>query len=277
MSSSPSEDLLFICVAHIGEARPLIASLDLRPIPNSPYSLFSRDSLVLIVTGQGAHAMAGGCGYAAGRFRSKLTAWLNVGLCGHPDAALGSVLLADKVEDTTTGDIWYPQFPFPCPYTRASLRTVSTPDFSYTSGAVDMEGAGFCRTAIRFSTLEAIHLAKVVSDSAYRPGKITPAHGEQLMEAGTETVLRIATLLLDQLHGCSAWMSHERHMDSILAMRHLTATQHAQMRSLLRRWHALTNDEPPLQQIRNAQSSRAALTLFRVLVENRARSHSLCP
>ena len=44
-----------------------------------------------------------------------------------------------------------------------------------------MEGAGFCRAALRFTTAENVHLVKVVSDTPDVPEPISPARGEQMM------------------------------------------------------------------------------------------------
>ncbi|MCB1857806.1 MAG: hypothetical protein KDI63_06015 [Gammaproteobacteria bacterium] len=171
-SPSGGEPLLHILVALPAEARPLIRHFHLqRANPPSPYPLYLRNNLSLVVTGAGAQACEDATRWLLFRtLHSKPRLMLNLGIAGHPHRPIGEALLAATVEDTGNIQSWRLHQPIATPWASERLITRPEPERNYREAALfDMEAAGFCRAATALANGSNLICLKVVSDNRQQP------------------------------------------------------------------------------------------------------------
>ena len=150
------------------EARPLIRRYGLKPAGSHGRArFFVGESARLVVSGVGELRSAIATTALASRFPESGEIWLNVGIAGHRDAAIGSGFIANRVSSDNSKDIYFPQSLVRAPWPGIETRTLNAPSTDYQPNCLfDMEAFGFYSAALAASTLEFIHVFKVVSDNA---------------------------------------------------------------------------------------------------------------
>ena len=245
---SDKRGTVHLVVALMAEAKPLIRHFNLAPVANAyPFNLYQNDWLSLIVSGIGKLAAASACGVLYQFTGAKKDhVWLNIGISGAKNADLGSLWFASKVLDASSGLTWYPQFTWPVEISRTTVTTVdhaSTVEDSHT--LYDMEAAGFCAACSKFSSLELIHVLKIVSDN--QDSSFTNLNKHV-----------IETLITNQLESIEASIFYLRKLVNqqqrlyqapslfadCLERWHFTITQRHQLTELLRRWWLLCPNRP---------------------------------
>ena len=126
------------------------------------------------------------------------TSGLNIGIAGHKNYAIGSLHLANRIEDADSGKCWYPQIVIDTDIQSTGLLSLSQPCTDYCEQMYDMEAAGFYNSVSLFATAELCHSIKLISDNEQNPAgtldrqsasalladKLTPI--SQLMDALTQ-------------------------------------------------------------------------------------------
>jgi len=163
-------NIVIVCAYH-AEAQTLIDTLKLKRLNAvHPFAVFVNDSIALIESGQGALNIASAVGYIAGLIARSDIAWLNLGFAGHASFDLGSLLIAHRIIDDSTGDCHYPLLGVIKNIPSATLRSYADVNLDYHGNDVyDMEGFGFFSSAAKFSSIERIHCLKIISDNANNP------------------------------------------------------------------------------------------------------------
>ncbi|MCB2264373.1 MAG: hypothetical protein LGR52_15760 [Candidatus Thiosymbion ectosymbiont of Robbea hypermnestra] len=162
------ESSVKLVVALPAEAKPIISRFGLERVqPDLGFPRYRRGRMTLIVTGPGKiEAAAGTALLGALDGYSREAIWVNLGIAGHAERAIGEVLLASSITDAGSGRVWRPILPQDRPCPTDKLLTLDRPDSHYQhEGLVDMEASGFFPTACRFSGAERIAVLKVVSDN----------------------------------------------------------------------------------------------------------------
>lgn len=228
-----------VVVALPAEARPVISHFRLeRTDESSPYRRYSGDELELVVSGIGKAASAAAAAYlfaVTGGERDE--PWINLGIGGSGERAIGEPVLAHKVEDVAGGRSWYPPLVFGPPCATALVRTVDSPRLDPAGDAVyEMEAAGFCQTAARFSTAELVQVVKVVSDRGSDDlESLSAARVAELVERGLPA--------LEALHQASRQISRElreraappRTLETLAGRWRFSVTERRRLERLLRR------------------------------------------
>ncbi len=162
---------LHLIVALPAEARPLRRALGLpRMQPDGDFPLYADGTLRLVITGVGARHVADAVAWLARRSPADDAAWLNLGIAGAADIALGGILAIDEVVDDASAQRRALQAPAGLPVTQ--LRSVARPLDDYPDqGLVDMEGAPFAAAVARHAPNAACHVVKVVSDNRAHPAR----------------------------------------------------------------------------------------------------------
>ncbi len=187
--------MTFLVVALQSEARPLVGHFRLSGTDApGPYRLYRNDRITLVVSGIGRIACAAATAYAfarAGEPRNQ--PWVNIGIAGHANIALGSARLAHRIVDRPTERAWYPSLVFEPPVATAEVVTVDRPELDLPGNALfDMEASAFFATASRFGAVELVQVLKVVSDNRESPvAKIDKALVSRLIEGHLESVAAI--------------------------------------------------------------------------------------
>lgn len=232
-----------MAVALEAEARPFINHFRLRRnLSVHPFALYQNDHVSLIVSGIGKVNMAAAVGYLA--LHSAPFAWLNIGLAGHPTLELGTLRLAHKILDGATGRAFYPQLVINAPVPTETLITVSRPESQYRESALyDMEASGFFEAARHFTTIEWLHVVKVVSDNRQKPFP-----REQVTHLA-EKAIPIVEDLIEQLFALQETLEEPLPFDlsRIAVEKRLTEAQKRQLEKLLRRWQAWAPETLPTE------------------------------
>ena len=269
---------LLMVVALPAEAKPLIAHWQLtRHSEVTPFSVFvSADQKHwLIQCGIGKIAAATAVGFLAQLANAQRSdAWLNIGIAGSGSFKLGALVIAHKIIDEGAKKNWYPSQLFQgprlqlCPST--IVRTVDTPLEDYPpEGVVEMEAAGFCGAAMRFSSVELVQAVKVVSDTPEDSLKgITKARVHQWIGDQLESIELVANELLALSNEVASLVFRPNHFDEITRRVRFTVAQSHQLKKILGRWEILLPDSTPVDLLAKEPSAKE------VLVELKSRLDS---
>jgi nucleoside phosphorylase len=173
-SQQMTESAINLIVALPPEAKPINRHLGLvRDNRFDQYPLYRKGHISLVISGYGAQNSA-----AATAWLHKLNnhrpddIWINLGIAGHPSHTVGDLFLASTIVDQESREEWSPAITegLTCPAEK--VYSVSEPNFDYSlDGLVEMEAAGFYRSAIKCTTPDKIYCLKVVSDNRDNPSE----------------------------------------------------------------------------------------------------------
>lgn len=237
--------MIFIVCALACEAKSLISHFRLQRMKNStPFPIYKNSSMSLIVTGVGKIQTAAAIGYLQGLMENHLhSVWLNVGIAGHASMTLGTGILAHQILDFSSGRCFYPTFVIDRPVKTATVWTVDKPEILYHEDAVyDMEASAFWNAASRFSTAELIHSYKVISDNRHSGSSfLTKEQVEELIQKHLFSIDIFLHSLQKISDALTALEIPEKSFAPFLNKWHFTNTQQFQLKRLLQRWIACTN------------------------------------
>ncbi len=240
--------MLYIHAALAAEARPLLDHYRLRACcTDAPFRLYANDALRLVVSGPGKTATAAAIAYTCARFADELGPWLNVGIAGHPTAALGTPLWVHRATDTANDATYYPGIAFTLPCLGAPLETVDKPGGAYSDGTLcDMEGSAFFQTTQRFVAAELAHSLKVVSDNRILP---SDAMDRQRVGPWVAGLIPLIDRLRPSLEEAASRWHIQRYspayFDQALARSRFSSAQQHRLRLLLQQWETLAPGQPP--------------------------------
>lgn len=243
------------------EARPLIDGHDLRHIPRADlFQCYARrdGGMTLTVSGPGKTNAAAAVSYTHTLFHSLPSdAWLNIGIAGHRTLAIGTPVLAHRIEDGGSGRCWYPQLMFEPPCPTLNLRTLDRPSTDYDENVMDMEAAGFYSMASRCGTAELIHVIKIISDNAVHPaGKPEARFFTGLIENRLPCIDHVIISLQSLSAELAAIQQPPPGYTACLERWHFTEYERNVLLRLLQRWHLVCPERrPPAEpaQIKNGK------------------------
>lgn len=232
------------------EAECLIETLNLKPFSNSLlFPVYTQGSIFLILSGIGKSQAAAAVAYLyAISGERPFSAWLNIGIGGHPEREVGEGILAHQIIDQASRQTFYPTISWKTSVPTDSIYSVDRVEDVYAnSGVYEMESAGFCSTAFKITTSEMIHCYKVISDNPELPPRKDPAFVHSLIASNQKPILDLierVQLIQEEL---STWSAHPQTVVSFIEKWHFTDTQLFQLRRLLKRWEVLFGDLPSLE------------------------------
>jgi nucleoside phosphorylase len=199
MKSSSSTVLNIICALNC-EAKALIHSLKLKKnVSHKTFQIYkNKDSTIqLIISGIGRINAAIATAYLASQSKDSRQAFLNIGIAGSSELAIGKLFLVNKLEDNAANQTFYPTYypkvQFIKNFSSTSLQTYDTPvsDLPKT-GLADMESTGFYQAALKFTSQENIQILKIVSDNSKEDQEhINSQFVNNLLEEQLESILSV--------------------------------------------------------------------------------------
>ena len=244
--------MLNLIVATYAEAEPLIAALKLKKIP-ALLTCYQNQQTRLVISGMGKCNTATACGWLAEKNAqtrrtpnpSKSDAWLNIGIAGHQQADLGTLMVAHKITDFATKKAWFPHRLFQS-ILSSDLVTVDKPSAHYLDDQLhDMEASAFVESARHFSHAELVQSLKVVSDNEDQPySHINAKLATRLIDDNTETIAEC----IEKLHTMADSITppDDQISDTILNHWHFSVSQTVQLERLLQRYRTIF---PPMTEI----------------------------
>ena len=236
--------LLFVCAYH-QEALPLIEHFKLKKNTQvRQLAYYQREQLALIETGAGKLNAASATAYIAGKYQLDNSAWLNIGIAGHATHAIGDGFLCHKITDANTLQHFYPDMRFKGELSSEDLLSVDKPENDYPLDCLyDMEAAGFFSSVSRFTTIEHIQCYKLVSDNKNNnASKLKFKDSRELINRSIEPIEKLASTLCSAIECYQATYQTPEEYDHYITQQHFTVTQQEQLKSLLKRWHALSDE-----------------------------------
>jgi nucleoside phosphorylase len=162
--------MINLIVALPAEAKPLNQYFGLKRVqPDGDYPIYRNEDIQLVLSGTGRQQ-------AADAYQSLSSTdadyWLNIGIAGHPTAAIGELFQVNQVYDRSTEKSWK----LPCQHApslpRSRLTTVNEAITDYPENALyDMEAAGIIDRLAEHDQLARTTVLKVVSDNVENPTK----------------------------------------------------------------------------------------------------------
>ena len=203
--------------------------------------------MTLTVSGPGKTNTAAAVSYTHTLFNSLPgDAWLNIGIAGHRALAIGTPILAHRIEDAGSGQCWYPQLVFEPSCRTLNLRTLDRPSTDYDEDVMDMEAAGFYSMASRCGTAELIHVFKIISDNAAQPaGKPDAQFFTGLIENQLTCINNVIASLQSLSTELAAVQQPPPLFNDCLERWHFTEYERNVLLRLLQRWQLLCPDRHP--------------------------------
>ena len=239
----PTVPTVNIVTALCGEAAPIRDALGLRRVSTEPFEIYEGAGLRLVISGVGTLLSAAAVGFVGGRdSASGCDIWINCGIAGHRNLALGTPVLADRVTSATAGRSYYPTILFDAPCRTGTVSTHDYPVTAYPSDACcDMEAAGFVTAAAALTHSELVHVLKIVSDNAASSLHMINRERVRALMRGGVTCL---TALVERVRTVAALLPpalDQRCPAGILQRWRFTHAQSEQLRRLHQRYEALTS------------------------------------
>ncbi len=227
--------LNILCALHC-EAKPLIQRFGLKQ--NTTFSLFpifENEDIRLIVSGTGKIPAASAATFL-GTLNKEPSAWLNIGIAGHPSKSLGSYAAAHSILDESSKKKYYPGIAHFSQFSSSAVTTVDQPQCNYPKECLyEMEAAGFFHAAQKFSTVEFIHSFKVVSDNLQSPAnRLNKGLVQELIQTAIdpiESFIHQLQSLVPKISGIVDTAPYEKHCK-------WSQTELYQLIRLLTRWTA---------------------------------------
>jgi nucleoside phosphorylase len=239
---------IFLFTALSCEAKPLISKYRLKKVQeNHPFVIYQHNNVLLTVSGVGKVAMAAAVAYTLALYPASMPVMINLGIAGHADKPIGSLVLADKVGDgEMPGKQYYPHWLGCHSLPRSALLTVAEPVSEYINDVlVDMEGVGFYEIASRFSSSELIHCLKVVSDNAiHTADNINAKSVSTWIAEQQDAVDSIISELLALRQVVVEESSSSDLLQTLCQQYHFTVSSRIKLQALLIRWDVVSNHAP---------------------------------
>ncbi len=180
-----TEKAINLIVALPPEAKPINQHLSLvRDNRYDQFPLYRNGHINLVISGYGVQNSAAAATWLhQTNNRRADDIWINIGIAGHHSHDVGALFLANMIEDVTTGESWTLETGAGLPCPGAKIYSLAEPDGDYNlDGLVEMEAAGFYRSALECTTPDRIYCLKVVSDNRDNPtDKINGKYVSQLI------------------------------------------------------------------------------------------------
>lgn len=266
--------MLCLVVALQCEAKPLIRHYRLRARSTAQsFRIYGNDDTTLIISGVGKAAAAAAVAYLHMHNGQAVNhAWLNWGVAGHGEWAVGTGFIAHKITDQGSSRHWYPPLlaDLPCP--TDALITVDSPARHFAAPAgYDMEAAGYYPTACRFATSELVQCYKIVSDDVDSAGdRLSAQQVSALMADHVPVVESVAAGLREQQAVLAGLAPEDALLSACLRQWRFSTTQRHQLARLCQRARALALDADACWH--ELQGSRDAGQVLSALNERLART-----
>ncbi len=231
-----------LTVAHPLEAQALLDWFGLAEIePGGEFRCFADNrGIALLITGMGVENAAAGVGYLHGLQPPAVRAWLNIGIAGHPRAALGEGLLIHRIEYRRTGACHWPPVPA-LGLPSCGLITVDEPETVYPEDAAyDMEAAGFYAAASGLIATDLVQVYKIVSDNRDNPAsEVEPKRVPELFRKQETAIRKLVDHSRERSAALANWRGLPPEYQSLLRKYRFSVARRAALARTCRRFRAL--------------------------------------
>jgi hypothetical protein len=250
------------------EAQPLIQHYKLSELKQ--FNLFriyqsNNKEISLTITGIGKINTAASVSYHHACLNTNASdIWLNIGVAGHKNKAIGESCLINKITDENSNTHWYPQIIFKAPCASTGLITLDKPSDNYQDVLFDMEASAFYEMAIRLGTAELIHCYKIVSDNVEQSTSTVNADKVKTL---ISTQIKTVDVIINCLKPLSLELqntnSEPEYFQQFLEKWHFTQSENIQLARLLRQWMIRLPKKDALKSVSDQTSGKSVLNTLR--------------
>jgi len=157
--------LIYLIIALMAEAKPIIKHLHLTKNSDKPFKIFSSSKYQLIISGIGKEKATVATSHLLTLTPPSENDFLfNIGICGAPkEFEIGEVIMINQIS-TSTKD-FYPDMLLRHNYRESAILTVDFAQDEKYDRCVDMESYAVFKTALYFLKTSQLGFIKVVSDN----------------------------------------------------------------------------------------------------------------
>ena len=226
--------LIFTCALHC-EAKPVIDFYRLKKDRHpGAFDVYKKEDVACVVTGIGQLNMATACGWAAATLPGAQRLWINLGVAGHHDLAIGTPVLALKIGGEDSERVFYPVALARHEFVTGEIISQTHARRDYHAKALyDMEAWAYVNAVSHFDTLEACQCIKVISDNTTSELNRDKAFISQLIEPHVSAIAKYAAQVELSLANRPDSELMDEHIDRFLALAHFTESERIQLRKLL--------------------------------------------
>jgi len=192
--------MIHIICALKCEALPLVEHYQLQHLTSAElFRIYTNESsgISVTITGVGKLAAAAGTMHTIKHLQARDTdAWINIGIAGHISLATGTAVLANRIVDAASEQVWQPQITMETLLPQTGLETLDKPSTAYKTDMYDMEAAGFYASASLLAASDRVMCLKIISDNNEDPAeKISAAFVSELINNKLEEITKLAEQL----------------------------------------------------------------------------------
>ena len=227
--------LIWVAAMHC-EAKPVIDFYRLKKLPeHHAFDLYQNDKMICIISGIGKVAVAAACAWVAALNREQASmAWINIGIAGSAQDAIGTALWINKISDSDTGRSSYPVPMIETTLKPTQCLTLGEASNEYHSQYLfDMEASAFFDTATRFSSAELVQCIKIVSDNQEEKTGRDKVRVSQLVAQNIEPLTQFAQSLQAQNERLAEIFIDPSDWQKFINQAHFTQTQKSELRKSL--------------------------------------------
>ena len=251
----------FICALKC-EALPLIEHFKLKHKSNAHlFNIYLNEEVSLTVSGVGKLAAVAACTYSYSILDCKdHDIWLNVGIAGHTSFSIGEVYLANRVEDESSSQVWYPQIITEPGMPTANLLTLEKESTEYGSAMFDMEASGVMSATSRFTTVEFVHSVKIISDNQSSSiSDISAKKVSLLIEKSKSNIIHLANQLKELADELLSEIDISEEFNLFIQTWHFSQYQKIKLEKTLHRWSILTPGINAIESIKGELNNATAI------------------
>ncbi len=249
------------------EAKPLIEHFQLKPLSCEGFKIFQNDLLTLVITGVGPTNASAAVGYVFGKFQDKISSFINIGIAGHRDLDIGSLVLANKISKKGRKS-FYPVL-FENSLLSKEVISIDEIETSYPDDALyEMEAYSSFEVASKFLPFELLHSLKVISDNKNKEaGTIAEKEVSSLIQ---KNIKQIEALLAEiEKVAKNFSMLQTKDSTSLFDNFHFTVTEKYELKMILSKLKALSKDEIKVEQFKGKSAKEILLALKEKLLTKR--------
>lgn len=186
--------MIYIITALDAEARALVDYYQLKRDSALPYTLYTNERIILLVSGMGkTNALMAVSALLGWRIPKNTDILINIGICGAPAAyEIGEALLIHQIDDETRR--YYPDILYTHSLRESSLTCVDEAQSALHDAPVDMESSAIFQAASRFFKLHQMAFVKIVSDH-FAPETVSKEGAIELVRSNISRVDTVCSAL----------------------------------------------------------------------------------
>jgi hypothetical protein len=206
-----------------------------KAVGNMAFDSYRNEHVICVVSGMGPINMAAATAWAAAHFaQNNVISWINIGVAGHRNLAIGTPVLAGRVSQVDNPDALYPVPLIKHSFDICDVVSQYHENTDYDKKALyDLEAYAYLHSASRFSALELCQCFKIVSDNTETAPNRDKARISRLIAQHMSAFDSYAQKLIELGGKLASELLNEVDYQRFISLAHFTQTQQVQLKKVL--------------------------------------------